>query len=64
MDRARKQEGIQWFTSSHEDTPLHDSLPLKTAVTLPVSLAMFRKDLSFVYFGQQDVQVGERKRKY
>ncbi|CAM9256918.1 unnamed protein product [Ectocarpus sp. 12 AP-2014] len=55
VDEARKQERLLWFTSVHPDTPLHTSLPLNTAVALPISLSVLRRDLCFVFFAEHDV---------
>ncbi|CAM9489288.1 unnamed protein product [Scytosiphon promiscuus] len=55
VDEARKQERLLWYTSVHPNTPLHDSLPLNTAVALPISLSMLRRDLCFVFFAEHDV---------
>eukprot|EP00904_Undaria_pinnatifida_P012454 jgi/Undpi1/8339/HiC_scaffold_25.g10808.m1 len=55
VDEARKQERLLWYTSVSPDTPLHSSLPLNTAVALPVSLSVFRRDLCFVFFAEHDV---------
>ncbi|CAN0063951.1 unnamed protein product [Pylaiella littoralis] len=55
VDEARKQEGLLWYTSVHPDTPLHTSLPLNTAVVLPISLTVLRRDLCFVFFAEHDV---------
>lgn len=41
----------------HPDTPLHTSLPLNTAVALPISLSVLRRDLCFVFFAEHDVNV-------
>lgn len=57
VDEARKGERLLWYTSMNPDSPLHDSLPLNTAVALPVSLSMFRRDLCFVFFAGHDVNV-------
>lgn len=57
VDEARKQEGLLWYTSVHPDTPLHTSLPLNTAVVLPISLTVLRRDLCFVFFAEEDVNV-------
>eukprot|EP00752_Nemacystus_decipiens_P007988 g7136.t1 len=55
VDKARKKEGPLWYISKHLDTPLHASLPLKTAVVLPISLSVLRRDLCFVFFADHDV---------
>ncbi|CAM9415839.1 unnamed protein product [Discosporangium mesarthrocarpum] len=55
VKQARQAEGLRWFTSEHPDTPLHEDLPLNTAVALPISLDAFHKDLCFVFFSDQDV---------
>ena len=57
VDEARKQERLLWYTSVHPNTPLHSSLPLNTAVALPVSLSVFRRDLCFIFFAEHDVNV-------
>lgn len=57
VDEARKQERLLWYTSMHPDTPLHTSLPLNTAVALPISLSVLRRDLCFVFFAEHDVNV-------
>lgn len=57
VEEARKQERLLWYTSMHPDTPLHDSLPLNTAVALPISLSVLRRDLCFVFFAEPDVNV-------
>lgn len=62
VDEARKQERLLWYTSVHPDTPLHSSLPLNTAVALPVSLSVFRRDLCFVFFAEDDVNVSFLKK--
>lgn len=59
VDEARKQERLLWYTSVSPDTPLHSSLPLNTAVALPVSLSVFRRDLCFVFFAEHDVNVSK-----
>lgn len=66
MDEARKQERLLWYTSMHPKTPLHESLPLNTAVALPISLSVLRRDLCFVFFAEPDVNVRElwRDQKY
>lgn len=64
VDEARKQEGLLWYTSVHPDTPLHTSLPLNTAVVLPISLTVLRRDLCFVFFAEDDVNVSRDKNKY
>lgn len=63
VDEARKQERLLWYTSLHPNTPLHSSLPLNTAVALPVSLSAFRRDLCFVFFAEHDVNVRRKERK-
>lgn len=50
-----------WFTSNHPDTPLHSSLPLNTAVALPISLSVLRRDLCFVFFAEPDVLVRDEE---
>lgn len=61
VDEARKQERLLWYTSVHPDTPLHSSLPLNTAVALPISLSVLRRDLCFVFFAEHDVHVSSAK---
>ena len=62
VDDARKQEGLLWYTPMHPDTPLHKALPLNTAVALPISLSVLRRDLCFVFFAEHDVKVSRRKK--
>lgn len=62
VDEARKQERLLWYTSMHPDTPLHTSLPLNTAVALPISLSVLRRDLCFVFFAEHDVNVSVAKK--
>ncbi len=62
MDEARKREDMLWFISDHADTPLHSSLPLNTAVAVPISLSVLRRDLCFVFFAEPDVHVRELRR--
>lgn len=57
VGEARTQERLLWYTSMHPDTPLHKSLPLNTAVALPISLSVLRRDLCFVFFAEHDVNV-------
>ena len=61
VGEARKQERLLWYTSKHPDTPLHSSLPLNTAVALPISLSVLRRDLCFVFFAEHDVNVSGEK---
>lgn len=61
VGEARKQERLLWYTSKHPDTPLHKALPLNTAVALPISLSVLRRDLCFVFFAEHDVNVSLRR---
>jgi hypothetical protein len=44
-----------WFTSTHPNTPLHDDLPLNTAVAIPLTLDALHKDMVTVFFSMDDV---------
>eukprot|EP00903_Cladosiphon_okamuranus_P011854 g11136.t1 len=55
VGEARVLEQLLWYTSKHPDTPLHKTLALNTAVALPISLSVLRRDLCFVFFAEHDV---------
>ncbi|KAG5177205.1 Serine/threonine-protein kinase CTR1 [Tribonema minus] len=56
VKQARQNEAPLWFTSSHPDTPMHEDLPLNTAVAIPLSLDATHKDMVAVFFSMDDVQ--------
>jgi hypothetical protein len=44
-----------WFTITHPNTPLHDDLPLNTAVAIPLTLDALHKDMVTVFFSMDNV---------
>ena len=49
-----------WFTSADPDTPLHDEVPINTAVVIPIFCFETQQDFFVLLFSQDHMEVSQK----